>query len=121
MWDAGLTYFKVADLEEPYGAILGASFLAKHRIEVHLNPPSLLYRSLSSPNLVVDLLAPSANPPTLAEAKKTMSAREIRWSERTEREGAQTAILARVAELEKEVVRKEEDRKEEKEQAERLE
>jgi hypothetical protein len=41
-WEAGRTYFKVAALEEPYGAILGAPFLAKHRIDVHVRPTPAL-------------------------------------------------------------------------------
>jgi hypothetical protein len=87
--EVGRTYFKVATLEEPYGAILGAPFLAKHCIEVCIALTTALLRcSSTSPNVTHDLLAPCSGAPTLAEARKTMSSWEVSQSEQTEQEGA---------------------------------
>jgi hypothetical protein len=114
--ETGCTYFKVAALKEPYGAVLGAPFLAKHCIDVHVGlTPALLCRSSSSPNVTLDLLAPCSGAPTLAEARKTMSLWEASQSEADGAGGGSNGDPHEGAELERE------EEKEEKEHHEQLE
>lgn len=104
-WDAGDTFFKVADLEEPFEVILGSPFLTRHRIDISFTPsPALLLKPLPSQSHLptLDLLAPTFGPRTLGEARRAATGLERAELEKEEDKLRLAAVLERVGELEKE-------------------
>jgi len=100
-WDAGLTFFKVAPLDD-YDIILGNPFLFRHNISIHLAPSPRLDRYDRRSRITYDLLAPVYGPENL-KLEALGEEGEI---------DVYAHVMSTIAELERKEARKEQEEKE---------